>query len=313
LQHEISVLSEFPNMILYTSQGMDFALHAQKALASFAGPGKFLTAYLKFNSKGEAVSSRLLMDDDALNIALEDKVQKVDEASVTEAAIPKALDEIAQLEQEVKIPLTIEQISDLAKKREQSLRPLSLKLIILLRKQTSGFVENFSHQMMTLLEKYNQIDSEFYAKIKAALIELKKKYDTLEDYAYALHSAGLLAFVDDETKAAATSDTDPSLLFNQQVENLNAAHDMNELDSQVTQIAILISKQNERAHLEDTLKTKTLTRLTQLLNPTNERAPRKTDRKALIHLLRKVGLTTQEEQAIYLDLFDKLQEKNLGK
>src|SRR5262249_55488559 len=57
LQHEMKDLAKYPNLVLYSSQGMQWAVQAQKALNAFLPNNKMLIAYLKFNSRGAVSSS----------------------------------------------------------------------------------------------------------------------------------------------------------------------------------------------------------------------------------------------------------------
>lgn len=60
---EISRFTQFPNIVLYSSEGMQMALRAQKALATFFPHYKFLHAYLQFDSERFPFNSHLLIDD----------------------------------------------------------------------------------------------------------------------------------------------------------------------------------------------------------------------------------------------------------
>lgn len=63
LVDEINRFTRFPNLVLYSSGGIQMAQRGQKALAAFFPQHKFLHAYLQFNSQNFATNSHLLIDD----------------------------------------------------------------------------------------------------------------------------------------------------------------------------------------------------------------------------------------------------------
>lgn len=62
LHQEMEILSQLPNMVLYSSQGMDVAMETQRALLQISPDVRFISGYLKFNSKGNLISSNLILD-----------------------------------------------------------------------------------------------------------------------------------------------------------------------------------------------------------------------------------------------------------
>ncbi len=62
LKQEIYAFNKYPNLVLYTGEGIQWASQAQQFLSEVAPQNKFLVAYIKFNSKGTLSSSHLLVD-----------------------------------------------------------------------------------------------------------------------------------------------------------------------------------------------------------------------------------------------------------
>lgn len=60
---EISRFTQFPNIVLYSSEGLRMAQRGQKALATFFPRYKFIHAYLLFNAQHLPYNSHLLIDD----------------------------------------------------------------------------------------------------------------------------------------------------------------------------------------------------------------------------------------------------------
>ena len=63
IQDELKALSQYPDMVLYASQGMQWTVRAQKMLNTLLPNNRLLLAYLKLNSSGNVASSHLLMDE----------------------------------------------------------------------------------------------------------------------------------------------------------------------------------------------------------------------------------------------------------
>lgn len=70
--NELHALERFPNIVLYSSEGLKTAVLAQKAMATFSPQSKFLFAYLQFDSKGSISSSHLLIDENGSEADSED-------------------------------------------------------------------------------------------------------------------------------------------------------------------------------------------------------------------------------------------------
>lgn len=79
LQQEMEILSLLPNMVLYSSNGMEVAMETQKRLTRIYPETKFISGYLKFNNKAHLISSNLLLDSD---VALNPTAQEEREWSV---------------------------------------------------------------------------------------------------------------------------------------------------------------------------------------------------------------------------------------
>lgn len=65
LKSELEVLKKLPNLILYTSDGIELANLAIKGLKEIQPEAKFLLAYLKYDQNGRIRSSQIIMDHNA--------------------------------------------------------------------------------------------------------------------------------------------------------------------------------------------------------------------------------------------------------
>jgi len=69
-QEEMFELANYPNIVLYTSHGIQWARQSQKQINVFLPNNKILIAYLKLNPKGIITNSQLLMDEGPSDVAI---------------------------------------------------------------------------------------------------------------------------------------------------------------------------------------------------------------------------------------------------
>jgi hypothetical protein len=124
LQQEMQVLSQLPHMVLYSSKGMEYAMEVQRALSNVYPDAKFISGYLKFNSKAHLISSNLILDSD---VALNPSAVKewIPGHQIIENAVEKIQNEARAKEQ---LPLKIK-LQDLLHQRRESLEPTITRLI----------------------------------------------------------------------------------------------------------------------------------------------------------------------------------------
>ncbi len=78
---EINRFTQFPNIVLYSSEGMKKAERGQRALATFFPRYKFLHAYLQFNSEHFPYNSHLLIDDSGEELVATSSEETIDASS----------------------------------------------------------------------------------------------------------------------------------------------------------------------------------------------------------------------------------------
>ncbi|HEV8051444.1 MAG TPA: hypothetical protein VGP47_03040, partial [Parachlamydiaceae bacterium] len=190
LQQELNYLLNFPNFVLYSSNGIQHALKAQKALASFIPNDKYLIAYLQVNSHGKITGTHLLMDDSPSDIAIGDAQKKHSTESINDfvmddltstdlnsmpSSFPEGQNDAAkdsELNHDVDTdnPL-FNQLTAIAKTRQFTLKPISEEIIVLLKNQTKSEQTEFDTRLAKLQQKYNEASKEeqnkIFAKFKA--------------------------------------------------------------------------------------------------------------------------------------------------
>jgi len=89
LQQHMALFSQYPDIVLYASQGMQWTVRAQKMLNTLLPNNKLLLAYLKLNSSGYVASSHLLMDEGSSAATLNETVA-LEETSTVDRIDEKA-------------------------------------------------------------------------------------------------------------------------------------------------------------------------------------------------------------------------------
>ncbi len=186
LQQEIEVLAKLPSVVLYSSAGMETAMEMQRALTMVAPHEKFLTGYLKFNPKGNLISSHLIMDQ-----AIQPVIPVIPKR---EFSVSKILAEAAQkIIQEALQPSNVEvKLEALRKERETLLHPTAYAISEQLQLALTFPDLVSSEQLQKLFQDFLEKDEELSAKITHALEDLQEEQLLPQDeFAQAVHQAGL--------------------------------------------------------------------------------------------------------------------------
>lgn len=208
LQNQLKALEKYPNIVLYSPQGMQRATQAQKALNTFFPNNKFLVAYLRLNTKGFIVSSNLLMDDTSSDIAMAAPVipdpQPIDEEEEEEKIPLKNPQDIKIGEVTLTNPPSdldtthplLLKLCALQANKQHLEKDFDLKLTALLEanKKDSATITDFLQRMENLLKKslssYQEGDEkiaktqttmQFLANLNA-LLKTKVELSNLEEH-----------------------------------------------------------------------------------------------------------------------------------
>lgn len=113
-------------MVLYSSKGMEYAMETQRALSDVYPDAKFISGYLKFNSKAHLISSNLILDSD---VALTPSIDSVKEWIPGHKIIENAVDKI-QNDAKAKEQLPLKaRLHELLNERREALEPYIKRLI----------------------------------------------------------------------------------------------------------------------------------------------------------------------------------------
>lgn len=188
LKQEVSELAKFPNMVLYSSHGIEKALQAHQALTMLAPEQSFLAAYLSFNHRGDVIGSHLLYEGNSEEWAAEEEM----------GPFPYG-DEFYEKQ------LLLTQLKTLANDRQEALKAISDDMIALLHNNTSGHAIAFSERFPDLWEKYRKTDAEYKNNIASTLEGISMVYADLQPELFNnyLRAAGLGNFADQALVAEA--------------------------------------------------------------------------------------------------------------
>ncbi len=144
-QQEVESLMQFPNLVLYSSKGVETATEAIKSLSIYIPEDKLTVAYIRFNDDGIVLTSRI--------------VEKPEEDEVIETD-RKALHW---------------KLHEIAGKREAQLSEVSQKIYELIDEHNVAFVSNFHEKIHELIVEYEGIDASEQAKLMEELDNIARR------------------------------------------------------------------------------------------------------------------------------------------
>lgn len=170
LQEEMQEVAKLPHLVIYSSQGMEAAAQAKRAIKTFVPQAKFLNAYIIYNKQGGIASSSLLIDEDVSD----EHVAMI----IPHSLHPEISEILAQKDMHENHPLQL-QLSALSTKRKQALEPLANQLTILLKAHTAEYEESFAETFSALVDEYHFIDQKEKHAIKEELQTLYDNYASM--------------------------------------------------------------------------------------------------------------------------------------
>lgn len=137
-KQDLELISQLPNIVLYSSKGIETAAEGHRAIKSFATDSDFMIAYIRFNDDGIVINSHLIDKD------------KIEEMA--------ALNEVGELQK-------------IGEVRKLRLEKISQKIINLIEENNSGYVANFHKQMQELIQEYEEIDKQEQNELEKNIAE----------------------------------------------------------------------------------------------------------------------------------------------
>jgi len=171
LKQEIDSFSRFPNIVLYSSDGLQTAILGQRALATFIPQTKFLFAYLQFNAKGLVANGHLLIDDNSSELALATSTIPVEQHEFEPEPTPiqkGSLNKENKFEAQ-KPKLFDNLLATLYKERHKSLTMINDQISDLINLENREAIPNFSNKLHQLQKQYEAVSAKYQKKIIAAI------------------------------------------------------------------------------------------------------------------------------------------------
>lgn len=163
-QEELQQLAKYPDIVLYTSYGLQWARQAQKQMNLFSPNSKVMIASLKLNPKGVIASAQLLMDGDGpSDVAIVEPIELVDQLSQGK-------------EPQNASPLNIENENPVSGNDLDNLTPLYGKLRSLAIEYKNA-MQPIDQEVKALLESSNHADNiALLERLRKLLIKSEKNY-----------------------------------------------------------------------------------------------------------------------------------------
>ena len=315
LQYEIEAFSQFPDIILYTTKGLQQA--------------NFLVATLSVNQNGEFTNSHLLMNEKYQEISAlpnslypaskSPEIQK--ESLLAESNLKNSTNPLQKLKLNPSHPLQL-RLSSLVAEREKSLQEISDEIEPLIHQHTHGYVPDFHHQVQQLLLKYEQVDQEIQAKINKNIRTLYREYSTMpmtEFIAY-INGSGMEGYFEDFLSHRKRRYGD-NLISAEEIQELmrriELSRNLLELERHVVATSEVLTLDN----LPDTelltkhqnqLHSKALQKLSNLLFSSESSIyyspPQPANRIAVNHILKTAWVTDQDEFEFFVKEYDNIFE-----
>jgi len=190
LQNQIAALSRFPDFILYSSQGLQAATEAQKALSTFIPGNKILTAYLQLSAKGKILNSHLLIGAhdpdgnktgeiadalDSAQVLFHPPLALITEGVFSEAGQTfgsKAADE------KTSDPLLL-RLKAVAAERQAALKSSEKALMTVVAKNTQTPYADFESDFDRQSSLYLSLSAELAVRINEQVLALASEYSTI--------------------------------------------------------------------------------------------------------------------------------------
>jgi hypothetical protein len=327
LKQEIEMMSNLPNMVLYAAWGIQNALDVQRALATFAPQGKFLTAYFQYNAKDEIIGSHLLMDDEnehqlAFAKSETPKTDQLDVSKEEETApvpmLPSDYDEEHPL---------IYQLQALSNARQAALKPLGDEMITLIKQNNEGVLINFGPRFHKLVDEYEKRSRDQQEIIVKELNQLYHEYRHMpvNQLIVYVKATGLEGFIKEVLKSQAAK-LGKSILtpaqIEQQLQKIQNATNFENLDEAVAESADLLNLERlpdleMLIPYQTTMRSLVLQKLNIFLlapeSALSQISFTADDRESLAHILKLIWMNEQEEYDFYLNEFDLLSQEKEGK
>ena len=335
LTEELRTVAKLPNTILYTSNGQEIAIKAQKALKTLIPEENFLIAYIRYDVTKSSLTSEIVNDTQsplAYGASYRPMVETVAAAPSLKPP-PTSTNKlhVKQPSQPTKTPFGVEvdsesplflEIATLAELRQQTLSEMGTKLIQMLEEHSSHYVPEFFQQFDAL---YNEYRKQAALQREQTLIGLKALYAQyhvpLATFDAYVNAAGLKGF--DTTTLKKLQNSLPSArppseaLLARYLNKILQSDSFQQLDevTTVTTMLLTLDKLPDAPKVIDyqnQIRNATIERLEEFLfsedTPLTRTDFTPENREILQRILSTTWILDPEERAFYLGEFDSNKE-----
>lgn len=315
LQQEISQVFKLPNIVFYSSDGIESSIQAEKAFATFIPFGKFLNAYVIFNSEGKITGSRLVMEEDynKMSTFLNDPLSSKTKDSSTEKSQER------DLNHESIHPFAFE-LSILSSGRKQALKEIATKIQDLLDKEIEAYNPKFAEELADLAIQFQHKDLDEKEKISKVLTELYEEYSDLPLAQIMPHTkaAGLDQIIAEMLHRHSESIHEENLseeLLAKELQMIKRAKTFDELEESTTKAVNLLNLKfipdpQQLIAFQNETKSLVLEKLEEFLLSSDYHLPKSElnleNRNKLSHILEISWITDPHETSFFLNEFDQL-------
>lgn len=321
LKQDMSLLSKMHDMVLYSSSGIQLTLDAQKAIAAFVSNARFLTAYLKFDSNGVIINSHLIIDDESSHYQPVEEKYEVQSIQSQKPEKTIAEEQIKNSDLQLQVPIEkhplLAQLVQLCTSRKMMLTPLKTQITAFLNEDIDKPINSFELQLADMIDAYFDADLKQKQEMARGIQHLAEEYQLmpLEEFMAYLDQAGLDTSCRDILKHVVEMKDQDQQLQNY-VQNVKIAENFTELlqilnNANRWLIVKNFSDLNQLHMAQKFIKIEAIARINKLLLsflPTPALHYNDEQRLALQEVLQLL-LANAEEQAYYLDEFDRMLEK----
>lgn len=339
LQQQILDLSQFSNLVLYSSQGFQKALQAQKALAMLVPNHPFLIAYLTLNKEGYITNSHLLPSDEQPDFIANSapspyssiigslsnmtKLTGMTEIADAAAEVAQKQSHVINGEVDPHHPLFL-RLASMTLERQRALKAISDRMKVLLNQHDDGKTEAFAENFSKLLSWYLQVDQQRQEKLMQELKTLYQEYSSmpLSQFIEYVKASGLRSIAK-ESLSQISNEADYIAVTPEQIafhfQKIQGAKSFSELNKVVIKAVALLNLNQIPDHeklirYQNEMRLRTLQQLSKfMLSPTSRLASSEfteNNRMILEGLLKAAWVTDHDETAFYLNEFDLLIPEN---
>lgn len=315
LKQDMSLLSKMNDMVLYSSDGIQLTLDAQKALAVFVSNARFLTAYLKFDLEGLIMNTHLIIDDESSHYpSAKSSKNPIAKENVIAEPIAEVVSKTIELEPVIEDNPLLSSLISLCKNRENALVPLKNQILNLLNEDVNHPMDRFETLLSDRIHEYLEVDGKQKEQMAKALHQIAEEYRLLpiDEFMGNLNKAGLGEGCKEILKYA-VQDFDHNKQLQIEIDAIRKAESFTQLEKilhNTNQWLIIknFSDLNQLRWTQRDIKIEIISRINQLLlssmpPPLALRYDAK-QRAALQHVL-QFTLNTPEEQSYYLDEYER--------